>query len=659
MSRIDPWQNSTSRFSDSNGYGSGGTLPPPAYARMGKSRGSSSKLNRRGVSCVRYWRQFTTFQKVIFGVACVTVLVMLAGSKADDASIRNQRSIPQYANKEDIESLHAAIDKLRTQNSQLKTALSHAASNGDAGGQFVGNVDKVEQVEAPGGMTDDAHRGDVVSPPPSTPSPTPMPTHAAPPPPVHDATKRHAENGGMMGGVLNKAHTGPKNPKQQAVVDTFKWAWKGYKDYAWGKDELKPISKRSDTWFNLGLTLVDSVDTILLMGLEEEYLEAREWVAHDMVLDQDKDVNLFECTIRVLGGLLSSYTLSGDHMFLERATDLGDRLMHAFKSASKVPFSDVNLGTHNAHKPAWGPDSSTSEVTTIQLEFRELSRLTGDDKYKNAVDEVMEHVRAQPKTDGLVPIWINANSGKLKGSHITLGARGDSYYEYLLKQWLQSGKTDQRWKDMYMECIDGIFKHMVRGSKPSNLTFLGEFINGRTNNKMDHLVCFMPGLLALGYANGMPRAHMDLAVDVAEACNAMYTHMKLGLAPEITFFNEGGGTEDLVVKPADSHNLLRPEHVESLFVLHRITGDAKYVAWGWDIYQNFEKHCRIPTGGYSSLRSVLSDHPEYRDKMESFFLGETLKYLFLLFESPTDRLLPLDEFVFNTEAHPLPIFKGN
>ena len=106
-------------------------------------------------------------------------------------------------------------------------------------------------------------------------------------------------------------------------------------------------------------------------------------------------------------------------------------------------------------------------------------------------------------------------------------------------------------------------------------------------------------------------------------------------------------------QPLDAHNLLRPETVESLYILYRITKDKKYQEYGWRIFQAFEEYTRIPSGGYSSLNSVLSTSVTYRDKMESFFLGETLKYLFLLFADVD--MIPLDRFVFNTEAHPLPM----
>ena len=118
---------------------------------------------------------------------------------------------------------------------------------------------------------------------------------------------------------------GPQNARQRSVVEAFKHAWQGYRNYAWGKDHLKPISKTQQTWFDLGLTLIDSLDTMLVMGLTEEFAEARDWVETDLRLNTEKDVNLFETTIRVLGGLLSTFHLTKDNLFLEKATELADR----------------------------------------------------------------------------------------------------------------------------------------------------------------------------------------------------------------------------------------------------------------------------------------------------------------------------------------------
>ncbi|CAH1271786.1 MAN1A2 [Branchiostoma lanceolatum] len=452
---------------------------------------------------------------------------------------------------------------------------------------------------------------------------------------------------------------GPQNAQQKAVVEAFKHAWKGYKQYAWGHDELKPISKAASDWFGLGLTIIDSLDTMWIMGLMEEFEEARRWVEKDLVLKKNVDVNLFETTIRVLGGLLSAFHLSNDGLFLEKARELGDRLMPCFNSPSKIPYSDVNLDTGKAHPPRWGPDSTTSEVTSIQLEFRELSHQTGNDKYKNAVDEVMGHIQSLPKENGLIPIFVNARSGQFRaGATITVGARGDSYYEYLLKQWLQTGKTEDKLRDEYVTAIEGMQKNLVKSTAANGLKFIGELVRGSFSPKMDHLVCFLPGTLAIGHHNGLDASHLELAKELAKTCYQMYADMPTGLSPEIAYFNiNNPGKPDIEVKNADTHNLLRPETVESLFYLYRLTGDKQYRDWGWKIFQAFEKYTKVQGGGYSSIGSVKdTKNPRFRDKMESFFLGETLKYLFLLFsDDPT--LLSLDKYVFNTEAHPLPIWR--
>lgn len=452
----------------------------------------------------------------------------------------------------------------------------------------------------------------------------------------------------------------PPNERQKAVVDAFRHAWAGYRKFAWGHDELKPVSRSFSEWFGLGLTLIDSLDTMWILGLKKEFGEARRWVSKKLRFEKDVDVNLFESTIRVLGGLLSAYHLSGDALFLQKAEDFGNRLMPAFQTPSKIPYSDVNIGTGVAHPPRWTSDSTVAEVTSIQLEFRELSRLTGVKKFQEAAEEVTRRVHAlSGKKDGLVPMFISTHSGLFTHLGVfTLGARADSYYEYLLKQWIQGGKQDTQLRDDYLEAVEGIRKHLLRRSEPSKLTFVGELAHGRFSAKMDHLVCFLPGTLALGAHHGLPADHMELARALMDTCYQMNRQMETGLSPEIVHFNlhPQKAQKDVQVKPADRHNLLRPETVESLFYLHRLTGDPKYQDWGWALLQSFNTYTRVPSGGYSSISNVQDPHnPQPRDKMESFFLGETLKYLYLLFSDDAD-LLSLDAYVFNTEAHPLPIW---
>lgn len=173
---------------------------------------------------------------------------------------------------------------------------------------------------------------------------------------------------------------------------------------------------------------------------------------------------------------------------------------------------------------------------------------------------------------------------------------------------------------------------------------------------MDHLVCFFPGLLALGHMHGAAgnleelrqkgfSNHLHLAEELIHTCYKMYSNQKLKLAPEIVHFDHRG----MFVKKQDTHNLLRPETVESLFILYRITRDKKYRKWGWEIFNAIESYSKISTGGYASIANVQVLPPKYLDKMESFFLGETLKYLYLLF-SDDPELLSLNHYVFNTEG---------
>ncbi|KAH8278803.1 hypothetical protein KR018_009850 [Drosophila ironensis] len=452
---------------------------------------------------------------------------------------------------------------------------------------------------------------------------------------------------------------GASNERQTAVVAAFKHSWAGYKKYAWGHDNLKPISQYSHEWFGLGLSIVDALDTMYIMGLDDEFKEARDWVEHSLRFDTKRDVNLFEVTIRVLGGLLSAYHLSGDTMFLSKASELGNRLLPAFLSPSGIPYSDVNLGDLSAHSPKWSPDSSTSEVTTIQLEFRDLSRSTNVSIYEKVAHKVNEKVHALDKTHGLVPIFINANTGTFRNyATISLGARGDSYYEYLLKQWIQTGRQDN---DMlildYMQAVDGVLTKLMRRTPREHWVYIGELINGKEfKPKMDHLTCYLPGTLVLGHQNGMPDSHLILARDLMDTCYQTYMMNPTHLAAEISYFAlTEKDSNDIYVKPNDAHNLLRPEFVESLYYFYALTGNRTYQDMGWTIFQAFETHTKV-NAGYTSLGNVKNaENTRMRDLMESFWLSETLKYFYLLF-SDNRKEIDLDQWVFNSEGHPLPVY---
>lgn len=210
--------------------------------------------------------------------------------------------------------------------------------------------------------------------------------------------------------------------------------------------------------------------------------------------------------------------------------------------------------------------------------------------------------------------------------------------------------------DDYKKAVDGVLEHLVKETPKEHHVYIGELINGKDfKPKMDHLTCYLPGTLLLGHKNGMPATHFKLAQDLLETCYQTYMKQPTQLAPEITYFNLNGESEsDIYVKTTDAHNLLRPEFVESLYYFYALSGNVTYQDMGWNVFQAFEKYTKVKNG-YTSIgnvKSVLNVKP--RDMMESFFLGETLKYFYLLF-SDDRKEIDLEKFVFNTEAHPLPI----
>lgn len=228
--------------------------------------------------------------------------------------------------------------------------------------------------------------------------------------------------------------------RKNRVKAAFLHSWSAYKRDAWGKDEYHPITKYGSNMIRKGqgFTIVDSLDTILLMGLENEFQEAKDWVRDELDFDQDGEVNLFETTIRVLGGLLSAYDQSkNDPIFLRKAVDLADRLMGAFDTPTGIPYASVHLRDRRGVPGHDRGISSTAEVASLQLEFKYLSYLTGNDRYWKAVENVVLKIKEMDSLDGLVPIYINPSTGHFQGGEIRLGSRGDSYYGMFL--WMLLG----------------------------------------------------------------------------------------------------------------------------------------------------------------------------------------------------------------------------
>ncbi|KAL9402978.1 hypothetical protein Peur_006827 [Populus x canadensis] len=462
--------------------------------------------------------------------------------------------------------------------------------------------------------------------------------------------------GGDDGKLISEKKDVPDEPidveRRQKVKEAMIHAWSSYEKYAWGHDELQPQSKKGiDSFGGLGATLIDALDTLYIMGLDEQFQRAREWVANSLDFNKDYDASVFETTIRVVGGLLSAYDLSGDKVFLEKARDIADRLLPAWNTPTGIPYNTINLVHGNAHNPGWtGGDSILADSGTEQLEFIALSHRTGDPKYQQKAENVIAELNKTFPDDGLLPIYISPDRGIGSYSTITFGAMGDSFYEYLLKVWIQGNKTSavrNYSREMWEKSMKGLLS-LVRKTTPSSFTYLCEKNGDSLSDKMDELACFAPGMLALGssgYGPDESQKIFTLAEELAWTCYNFYQSTPTKLAGENYFFRPG---EDMSV--GTSWNILRPETVESLFYLWRFTGNRTYREWGWNIFQAFEKNSRIETG-YVGLKDVNTGVKD--NMMQSFFLAETLKYLYLLF-SPSS-VISLDEWVFNTEAHPLKI----
>lgn len=456
------------------------------------------------------------------------------------------------------------------------------------------------------------------------------------------------ENGDKCTVRFNKCNN---EERKESVKSAVAHAWRNYKKYAWGKDYLRPVSKDGeDGMFHLGQTIIDSIGTLHIMGFTEFTKDALEWIKENVVLFKGhNDVSFFEIVIRYLGGLLEIFHLSGDQMFAEKARDLGVLLSQCFGNPSSIPFTRIDLGKRvcklqggcRKHKDC---NVNTAEVATVQLELRQLSVVTGDYLFFGMANGTSNKLLAAAPANGMVPPHINTYTGEFVGNNYHLGPGIDSYYEYILKQWIQSGKKADRFKDEYNKAVFSISNMLI--SKTKNFTLLGkqgEFFD----DEMEHLSCFVPGMLALGYHHGLPKWHLTLSQHLMRSCYYMAISQPTGLAPEAAYFDYDH------LYPTNSQNVLRPEIAESLLILYRVTGDKTYRDWGWEIFRGFERSSRM-CSGYSGLLDTQSTNHKYRiDRMESGFIAGTLKYLYLLFSDRT--LFPLDDWVFNSHGHMLPI----
>jgi len=452
-----------------------------------------------------------------------------------------------------------------------------------------------------------------------------------------------------------------KQPNQiatrAAVRAEFLHAWNGYKKYAWGHDDLKPLSKGYHDWYAdpLLMTPVDALDTMILMGLKDEATDTKNYIINNLSFDKDISVQNFEVTIRLLGGLLSSYQLTGDKRLLALAEDLGNRLLPVFESPTGLPYRYVNLKTGKVRDAKTNP----AEAGTLLVEFGTLSKLTGRAIFYEKAKRALVAIYKRRSPIGLVGTWIDVETGEWKDSDSHISGAIDSYYEYLLKCWLLF--DDQDCKQMWLDSIAAINKYLPDEIDRTNRDFKpvrdpqlwyghADMNTGkRTATAYGALDAFFPAVLAL-------------SGDLERASRLQQSSMKMwelhGIEPEELDYK--------TMKVTYPGYPLRPEIVESTYYLHhyaspgsapRRAGPAKlsslanravYLRMGEQLFRDFVTHCRTDEG-YAALKSVVTK--EKSDSMQSFLFAETFKYFYLLF-APA-RTLDFNKVVFNTEAHPI------
>ncbi|KAG5957590.1 hypothetical protein E4U58_005770 [Claviceps cyperi] len=487
-----------------------------------------------------------------------------------------------------------------------------------------------------------------------------------------------------------------RQERRDQVRNVFIADWQNYRTYAWGRDALNPVSATAkDQFSGWAATLVDSLDTLWIMGLRDEFNEAVAAVGRiDFGVSTSSQVNIFETNIRYLGGLLAAYDLSGRDVLLAKAVELGNFIYAGFNTPHNMPVDFIDF---EVAKRGTGLDIERSVVSaspgTLSLEMTRLSQVTGDPKYYDAVTRVMRVFHEQQnktKLPGLWPVMVSMDRMDVSSRReFSLGGGADSLYEYLPKMHALLGGQEPMYEVMTESFMEAATAHLFfRPMVPleDDILIAGNVdVSGDGETPLDpessHLVCFIGATMALGgRLLGQPE-HVETGAKLAKGCAYAYASFPIGVMPEM--YNMVACEPRLASncswdevkweqerkkrkqwKPhlpkgfttaKDPRYLLRPEAIESIFILYRITGKQEYQETAWTMFQAVHKASQAKYG-HAAISDVTIPFEEstkevnQEDYMESFWLAETLKYYYLIF-SPPD-LVDLDEFVLNTEAHP-------
>nr|XP_026491184.1 ER degradation-enhancing alpha-mannosidase-like protein 2 [Vanessa tameamea] len=445
---------------------------------------------------------------------------------------------------------------------------------------------------------------------------------------------------------------------REEVREMFQHAYDSYLRYAYPYDELRPLSCDGvDTWGSYSLTLIDALDMLVIMGNYTEFNRVVDIVLEKQNFDTDINVSVFETNIRIIGGLLSAHLLSNksgmklepgwpcNGPLLRLAEDVAHRLIAAFDTTTGMPYGTINL--RSGVPPGETSITCTAGVGTFIIEFGTLSRLTGDPLYEEVALNALKALYHHRSPIGLVGNHIDVMTGRWTAQDAGIGGGVDSYFEYLVKGAILLERPELM--SMFNEARTVIDKYLKKDDWYVWATMLKGHV---TLPVFQSLESYWPGLLSL-------IGESDTAMRVLHNYHSVWK--QYGFTPEVYNLGTGEASSSRESYP------LRPELIESIMYLYRETRDPILLQMGEDILRSIQHSARTPCG-YATIKDVRDHRKE--DRMESFFLAETTKYLYLLFDPDNfihnpgvhgtvintpngECIVDMGGYVFNTEAHPI------
>jgi hypothetical protein len=419
--------------------------------------------------------------------------------------------------------------------------------------------------------------------------------------------------GGLYAEPAAAAVLGPANPVlANDVRQEFLTAWTAYRRLTWGRDELHPVSGTGSEFFisgtPLGLTIIESLDTLYLMELDGEVGHSVDWISTNLNFNRNASVHVFETIIRLVGGLLSGYHATGDAVLLTKARDLADRLLPAFtKSPTGAPYRYVNLQTGAVS----GNQTPLAEVGSNITEFGWLSQLTGDPKYFNAAKRALRAVYDRRSSLNLVGTTLNVDTGAWTDTTARVDPPVDSFFEYLWDGYQFFGDTEIRG---WYQTLTGAILQRLGETYNGRLWFKSVNMNtgALVSRRQSELTAFYAGLLAQGGNLSEGESyHSSWAAALAQ-------HR---LPPE--------GIDYTTFAATNNGYQLRPEYVDSALFLWLLTGKEIYRDRGQWLWNAQKAHCKV-ANGYSIVSNMTTTPTTKGDLTPGYWYSENMKYFYLL-----------------------------